>query len=501
VRQGLGGSAACCYDAVGNRVNEIVTGTSNVSRVAAYATTSNRITGMTSNVLGYSPANRLSAASGAWGNASYAYDLVGNRTSEVVTLGATTTTTTATIPSTSNRVSSMTRNGAAFRTYTYDNAGNIITDARGATTLGYTYNKRNRLAAVSASLGTYIYNPFEQMISRVSNAAGAPTTIVHYIYDLDGHLIAEANGSATSNTFTREYIWLPANDNANDTLAEEMGLAANDNRPPDLPFAAINVAATPVINFVHTDHLGRPTRMTSAAKSTVWSAVYKPWGEVQSVTGTAAQNLRFPGQYFLIETGLAYNWHRHYDAATGRYLQPDPLRFVDGPSVYAYAGNSPWMFGDRTGLDIAVASGSATSGNPFGHTGTAITGLGVFSQGTGTQPGSSFTEYLDSQSKYRSTTVYEFKTTPEQDICVANKLRSDSSSPLPSLGLGAACDNCASRAGDALVQCGVISSAIPKFMRCVPGDLRTWLSISSSSSTSIPMGSSTGDRFGSYDPK
>jgi RHS repeat-associated protein len=246
-------------------------------------------------------------------------------------------------------------------------AGNVVTDARGATTLSYTYNKRNRLASVSASLGTYQYNALEQMISRVSNAAGAPTTTVHYIYDLDGHLIAEANGSATSNTFTREYIWLPANDNANDTLAEEMGLAnlqpsglsRGDNQPPDLPLAAINVAATPVINFVHTDHLGRPTRMTSAAKATVWSAVYKPWGEVQSVTGTAAQNLRFPGQYFLIETGLAYNWHRHYDPATGRYTQPDPLRFVDGPSVYAYAKNSPYMYTDRDGLKIDPKSFSS----------------------------------------------------------------------------------------------------------------------------------------------
>jgi uncharacterized protein RhaS with RHS repeats len=37
---------------------------------------------------------------------------------------------------------------------------------------------------------------------------------------------------------------------------------------------------------------------------------------------------------------------------TGRYTQPDPLRFVDGPSVYAYAGNSPWSVIDPTGLEL-----------------------------------------------------------------------------------------------------------------------------------------------------
>jgi RHS repeat-associated protein len=104
-----------------------------------------------------------------------------------------------------------------------------------------------------------------------------------------------------------------------------------------------------VLSFVHTDHLGRPIRMTSAAKATVWQASYKPFGEVQALSGTIEQNLRFPGQYFLIEGGLAYNWHRFYDPSTGRYTQADPLRFVDGPGLYAYAGGSPWMRTDRNG--------------------------------------------------------------------------------------------------------------------------------------------------------
>jgi RHS repeat-associated protein len=116
----------------------------------------------------------------------------------------------------------------------------------------------------------------------------------------------------------------------------------------------------------------------------VWEAVYRPFGEVVSITGSAALNLRFPGQYFLIENGLAYNWHRHYDASLGRYTQPDPLgvrtslsalsrsstrlplssaatapfvpslrtdplEFSDGPSLYAYARSSPTMNTDATG--------------------------------------------------------------------------------------------------------------------------------------------------------
>jgi uncharacterized protein RhaS with RHS repeats len=59
-------------------------------------------------------------------------------------------------------------------------------------------------------------------------------------------------------------------------------------------------------------------------------------------------------------TGLAYNWHRHYDATTGRHLTPDPIGFVDGPGVYAYVSNSPVMKVDPRGL-ARIPDGPMTS--------------------------------------------------------------------------------------------------------------------------------------------
>ena len=81
--------------------------------------------------------------------------------------------------------------------------------------------------------------------------------------------------------------------------------------------------------------------MTDGARASVWDAVWLPWGNSYSITGTAAFNARLPGQWFQIEAGLHYNWHRSYDPTIGRYTQPDPLGFVDGPSVYGYARASP----------------------------------------------------------------------------------------------------------------------------------------------------------------
>jgi RHS repeat-associated protein len=68
-----------------------------------------------------------------------------------------------------------------------------------------------------------------------------------------------------------------------------------------------------------------------------------------TITNPTAMPLRFPGQYFQIEDGLSYNWHRNYDPTLGRYSQADPLGFVDGPGVYNYVLSSPLMGVDPSG--------------------------------------------------------------------------------------------------------------------------------------------------------
>jgi RHS repeat-associated protein len=185
----------------------------------------------------------------------------------------------------------------------------------------------------------YDYDGLERLAIRTTqNMTPAGTT--HYVYDRDGHLIAEATNTGTT---TREYVWLD-----------------------DMPLAVVADVdtANPNLYYVHADHLDRPLKMTDGSEAVVWDAVYNPFGDVNAITGSASNNLRFPGQYFLIEAGLHYNWHRHYDPTLGRYTQTDPLGFVDGPNLFSYAKSAPQQNVDPPGLQVgqaAIAAGSAAA--------------------------------------------------------------------------------------------------------------------------------------------
>ncbi|MCC8968402.1 hypothetical protein H8A95_40480 [Bradyrhizobium sp. Pear76] len=87
-------------------------------------------------------------------------------------------------------------------------------------------------------------------------------------------------------------------------------------------------------------------------------AQYWPFGDARSIAGSASNNLRFPGQYFLVESGLNYNWYRHYDPSTGRYIQADLLGVAQGPSLYGYAKSAPTMLSDKDGRQAATTAGA-----------------------------------------------------------------------------------------------------------------------------------------------
>ena len=283
---------------------------------------------------------RLATANGSYGALSWTYDGVGNRTGQ--TLAGVTAP--YAYPTTSNRLSTI---GGTARVFASDAAGNVASDTRAGVLNAYTYNNANRLKTVTVAAhlkATYTYDAAQHLAIRVLTNM-TPSGTIHTVYDRDGNLLMESNGLAAGTT--REYIWLPETQ-----IAPTMGSQAGVPRPIAV-IDAVNTAS-PATWYVSTDHLNRPVRMTDGLKATVWQATWKPFGEPQSVAGSATLDARFPGQWFQLESGLHQNWWRHYDPTTGRYTQVDPLRLVNGPSIYGYSGQNPMAKIDKDGRFAGV---------------------------------------------------------------------------------------------------------------------------------------------------
>src|SRR4051794_11729441 len=76
---------------------------------------------------------------------------------------------------------------------------------RSGTVYHYRYNKRgrmDRLTVGSTVKADYTYDGLERMAIR---ATTSPSATTHYLYDIDGRLLVEADGSGQT---LREYVWL-----------------------------------------------------------------------------------------------------------------------------------------------------------------------------------------------------------------------------------------------------------------------------------------------------
>jgi RHS repeat-associated protein len=182
------------------------------------------------------------------------------------------------------------------------------------------YNQDGRLATVNSSggaLGSYTYDGFGQrLIKTVSTSYGEI-----YQYGQEGALLEETNSSGVAQA---DYIYLNGR-----------------------PVAVLNGST---LYYLHDDMLGTPQLATDRNQNIQWQASYDAFGQA-SVSGTVTQNLRFPGQYFDVESGWNHNGFRDYLPAIGRYAEPDPLgRLGSGNDLYAYVYDNPTNLIDPLGL-------------------------------------------------------------------------------------------------------------------------------------------------------
>lgn len=255
-------------------------------------------------------------------------------------------------------------NGACGSTgavcYDYDARGNQIRKTEGSQVTQYVFDALNQLVEVRDGLeqpiSRYGYDPMgrriwkEQYRSR-HGAVLSPARRTYFLYADEG-LIAEAT----------QAVHMQADGSV--TAESEPAIATQYGPKPGNAFGTgmLFIKTTDsrgrvVFAYYHVNEQETPIQATDGAGRVVWSAEYSAFGEARigledpaAEYGRIQSNLRLPGQYEDLETGLYYNHYRFYDPLTGRYVQSDPIGLSGGANFYAYVGASPTTGVDPYGL-------------------------------------------------------------------------------------------------------------------------------------------------------
>jgi len=317
----------------------------------------------------------------------YAYDANGNRLSASITRtpatgSAITTTRSYSLGAGSNQltsVSSITNPGATGSTvaYQYDASG-ALTSAVGPSAHYLHYNRQGRVAKVTSSPAatapqavSYLYNSASQRLLKTDTrqSTSAPRT-AHTLY-------SDADSAQLLGTYSNQRSASSA------APAGEMDSTEILYLPTAQGLVPIAAQINGQLYAIHADHLSTPRRLTNAQGQVAWQWLLTGFGEVSPTTaaqgyvqpGSAAAgslpsygpdvtfDLRYPGQQWDEESGLAFNINRYYDKTSGRYIQADPIGLDGGWNRFGYVGGNPLNAVDPQGLSPVLINGANWAAN------------------------------------------------------------------------------------------------------------------------------------------
>ncbi|MFI6106064.1 putative T7SS-secreted protein [Streptomyces sp. NPDC051310] len=271
----------------------------------------------------------------------YAYDEAGNQTDASWPASHPSQEATGTRAYTGTRIAR-----AGTIRYEHDAQGRITLRqkprlSRKPDTWRYEWDAEDRLVSVTTPNGTvwrYLYDPLGRRIAKQRLAADGASVAEQVTFAWAGATLCEQTSQAETLPNPITLTW---DHNGLHPLAQTERI-----RKADAPQEAVDERFFAVV----TDLIGTPTELIDESGALAWHTRSTLWGTTAwASSSTAYTPLRFPGQYYDPETGLHYNYFRHYDPETARYLTSDPLGLTPSPNPSTYAHN-PHTWADPLGL-------------------------------------------------------------------------------------------------------------------------------------------------------
>ena len=199
--------------------------------------------------------------------------------------------------------------------------------------------KRAATNAACTSGGDALTYNAENLLTQ--DVSGGVTTT--YAYDGDGQRVRKtisAGGTVTNTYYIGNYF-------------EATVVGGNTTTTKYYYFGAQRIAMMQgsTVTYLYGDHLGSTS--ATSTDSVISKQTYYAYGAVRTTDGTLPTDYTFTGQKIDASDGLMYYGARYYDAAMGRFIQPDSIipNQYDPQSLnrYAYVRNNPVRYTDPTG--------------------------------------------------------------------------------------------------------------------------------------------------------
>jgi RHS repeat-associated protein len=238
--------------------------------------------------------------------------------------------------------------------YSYDAAGNRLTEAINSQVTNAAYNSGNQLTQTDAQQFNYDANgnllgdgvrTFEWDAENRLSAINIGTHRSEFSYDgMDRRtrIVEKESGTVVND---KQLIWCPG------SICEERDASTGINKR-FFAEGETQVSGGAEATYYYTrDHLGSVREVTDASGAVVASYDYDPWGRTIKLSGNIDSAFGYAGYYAHAASGLYLTQYRAYDPNLGRWLSRDPIGESGGSNLYSYVGGNPMGSIDAAGLE------------------------------------------------------------------------------------------------------------------------------------------------------